>query len=214
MIEKEKRTGIAGLCAPTNNPPTVAMARQSRICSLTQMGTGCLGQESRQIACLVDRRTDERGNFLGETPHPVIGALQHDPRVAALLRTYEMRAGISDRGVQCLVYRKGPPRSGLTNGWITSADAAMAAWVGTWGRVIADHNAEVYRFERLNIAPYSPGQIQPIDDLIDELLTDLVVERLDDPLVLRLLGLEQSSTVTPVETDDIIDLEDDDAIYD
>jgi hypothetical protein len=214
MPFESKKISKAAAWAPTTG--TSPNAHQtSRLWSLTQMGTGLAGRESRTLACVFDKVVDEGGNFLSESPRPVIGAAQHHPAVARQLRGVQVRVAKTEDARTGIVHRKLPYANGRSNTWITSAETAMQSLVEQWGRVYADHNSGIYLFERLNIEPYEVGAFPDIDDLIDEVLADFVIESLEHPVLQRLLGAKPATgTPTPYPaTGSSFNLEADDEVY-
>ena len=93
----------------------------------------------------------------------------------------------------------------------------MQAQVGTWGYIGTDKHAGVYQFHRLNILQPAPASFPDINDLVDELLAEYVIESLDSPLLLQVLGLaatnRTASPTTPVGTESSGD-DAEDEIYD
>jgi hypothetical protein len=211
MIDS-KKLSIADTCAPatgtsqTNN-------NNSRIWSLTQVGAGAAGRHIRILSCVFDRLTNEHGNFQGEVPYPVLGNIQTYPAVSAQLKTVEWRAAIRVNQTNGLLYRKVPSPSGFRNSWLDSGETAIQSWADNWGRVTSDRNAEMYRFEALN----QPGHPQPtfpdIDELINELLADYVIDRLDHPVLERLLKPPVPSMATTAAPFSPTLEDDDDEIY-
>jgi hypothetical protein len=173
------------------------------------------GQDTRRISCVIDRQTDEHGNYQGETLYPVVGEIQTHPAVSALLKQVECRLAVTVDQTTGLLYRKLPSANGFANSWLTSAEVAIQSWVGSWGRVTSDRNAGVYRFEGLNLHSRPQPSFPDIDGLIDELLADWVIDRLDHPVLERLLTPTAPSMATtdapgsPAQ----IDEEDADDIY-
>lgn len=190
---------ISEACAP-KAVTTPSNQQESRIWSPTQVGTGTVGFDAPILSCVCVRRTDERGNYQGETPYPVIGDIQAYPAVAALLRPVEWRAAVRMDHKTGLLYYKLPSANGFSNSWLDSAKIAVYSWAGTWGRVTSDRNAGVYRFEAINM----PGRAQPdipdVDELINELLAEFVIDRLDHPILERLLNPTGASIATTATT--------------
>jgi hypothetical protein len=202
------RTSIADACAPATGSTKINSHKP--IWSLTQMGSGMSGQDARTLSCIFDRQTDEQGNFQGEMPYPVIGKIQAYPAISALQRTVEWRIGITLDQVTGLLYRKLPSPNGFGNSWLTSGEIAMQSWVGNWGRITSDRHAGVYRFEALKLSGRTRPNFPDIDDLIDELLAEYVIDRLDHPVLARLLP----QTSTPPLTSSTQGAEDDtDDVY-
>ena len=213
MSESEK-VSISKACAPAKGSAPHG-TENSRVWSLTQMGSGMAGPESRTLSCAFDRQTDEFGNFLREGPHPVIGKIQSYPAVAALLKPVEFRAAVTLDQVTGLLYRKLPSANGFSNSWLASGEIAMQSCVGTWGKVTSDRNTGIYKFEPLTL----PGRTRPtfpdIDELIDELLENHVIDRLDHPVLGRLV-MPASSPSAPdpqLQSASQVDEEDYDAPY-
>jgi hypothetical protein len=169
------------------------------------MGSGMVGPDSRVLSCLFDRQTDEGGNFLREKPRPVIGELHSYPAVAAQLKPVEFRVGVTVDQVTGLLYRKLPSPNGFSNSWLTSGQIAIQSWIGNWGRVTSDRNAGMYRFEPLNLYGRAKPTFADIDDLIDELLADYVIDRLDHPVLARLLNPTSPTTPINAATEDASD---------
>lgn len=207
------KLSIASACAPAA-VGAKAIPQNNRIWSLTQAGAGMAGSDARILSCVFDRQTDEHGNFRGEIPYPVIGEIQAHPPLTALLKSVEWRPVVTLDGKTGLLYRK-LPSPGFSNSWLDSGEIAVQAWVDAWGRVTSDRHAGVYRFEALNL----PGRPQPtfpdIDELIDGLLTDYVINRLDHPVLECLLKPAAAPASSSVAYPDasIDDEEDDNAIY-
>jgi hypothetical protein len=207
------KLSISSACAPAAGITQINL-QKSRIFSLTQLGSGMAGQESRILSCVFDRLTDEHGNFRGDTPYAVMGEIQAYSAVSTLLRPVEWRPAVTIDQKTGLLYRKLPSPNGFSNSWLTSGEIAIQSWVGNWGRVTSDRNAGVYRFEALNL----PGRPQPtfpdIDELINKLLAEFVIDSLDHPVLERLLKpavpamAPAAAPVTPS-----LDEEDADEIY-
>ena len=202
-----KITSISSACAPKAGS-THSNQHNSRIWSLTQVGAGVVGHEQRILSGIFDRATDEHGNYRGETPYAVVGEIQVYPAVSALLKSVEWRPAVTVDARTGLLYRKLPSPNGFANSWLSSAEIAVQAWVGHWGKITSDRNAGIYRFEALNL----PGRALPtfpdVDDLIDELLAEFVIDRLDHPVLERLLNPPATTTaenavpVTPAQEHD------------
>jgi hypothetical protein len=205
-MTKYNQKSISTLCAPEVKP---AQQHASRIWSLTQMGAGMAGPDSRVISCVIEKLTDAQGNFKGKTPWAVIGEVQHHPSVSRELKSLEWRSAVTVDQITGLLYRKPPAANGFSNSWLDSGEDAIRSWVGTWGRVSSDHNAGAYRFEPLNL----PGRSQPsfpdVDDLINELLADYVIDRLDHPVLQRLLNPVTPPAQSRYEASAALDIEED-----
>ena len=202
-----KKVSISNACAPEAGIAKTS-SQESRILSLTQMGSGMAGQDARILSCLFDRQTDEYGNFKGEKPYAVVGQIQTYPAVSTLLKPVEWRIAVTVDQKTCLLYRKLPAANGFSNSWLTSGEIAMQSWVGNWGRVTSDRNAGVYRFEALNLSGRTRPTFPNIDDLIDELLAEYVIDRLDHPVLGRLLRQVSPPLVTSSTQDDEDDNDD------
>jgi hypothetical protein len=213
-MSKFSGISISNACAPTAGSATQTNHQTSKLWSLTQMGSGIVGSDARILSSVSDQRTDEYGNFQGETLYPVVGDIQAHPQVCALLKAIEWRAAVNIDGTVGLVQRKVPSAIGFKNSWQTSAESAMHSLVGNWGRVTSDHNARVYRFEALNL----PGRQQPdfpdIDELINELLAEFVIDRMDHPVLDKLLNPKPLDHIEPLYETPATGLEEDeDDVY-
>jgi hypothetical protein len=194
MFDESKKVSLSNRCAPVTAPgQSQQQTKQPRVWSLTQMGEGMAGEQALTLSGILERLLDESGNFRGQIVHPVVGEIQQDPGVARLQRAFEFRAARTADGQTGVVYRMLPSSTTGANSWLASAESAMHSLVGAWGRVTSDRNAEVYRFERLNIEPYEVGAFPDIDDLIDEVLAYFVIESLDHPVLQRLLGAKPAA---------------------
>jgi hypothetical protein len=81
-------------------------------------------------------------------------------------------------------------------------------------RVTSDRAAGVYRFERLNLPARENNGIPDVDDLVDELLEDFVIDRLDHPALQRLLAPDAPAAPTAYAVSTALDVEDDiDEVY-
>ena len=190
------KTSIAALCAPAAGPAhqQLQQLEQPGIWSLTQMGSGMAGKDSRTLVCWPERLSDNQGNFQGETIHPVIGDLQTDSRIAASLREIEIRAAITTDRIPGLIYRKLPYATGVPNSWIISGKTVMDALVEGCGRARSDHNAGSYYFEPLNGATEFASFMPDVDIMIDKLLADYVIDSPDHPTLQRLLNPGQQDS--------------------
>ena len=214
MSFEKKKTTIAESCAPKAGTAQ-SLQQNSRIWSLTQMGAGMAGPDLRILSCVFESRSDEHGNFQGETPYPLIGEIQHYPAISRVQKSVEYRPAVTVDGPTGLLYRKLPSANGFANSWLTSAETSMHSLIETWGRVTSDHNASVYRFERLNLPARVNNGIPDVDELIDELLADYVIDSLDHPVLQRLLNQSSSQGNRGYEftTNAVADEEDDIEIY-
>jgi hypothetical protein len=208
----QKPTSISLACAPAAGTPQ-SNPRNSRIWSLTQMGSGMAGQDARIISCVFERLTDEQGNFRGEIPYAVSGDIQTYPPLSALLKSVEWRAAGTINQITGLLYRKLPSPNGFSSSWLTSGEAAMHALVGNWGRVLSDRHTSMYRFEALHLSGYRQPRFPDIDELIDELLSDYVIDRVDHPVLERLLKPPVPSMATTAAPFSPTLEDDDDEIY-
>jgi hypothetical protein len=214
MFDENKKTSVSSRCAPVATSPTQQqLQHQPRVWSPPQMGPGMAGEQALTLSGIPERHLDESGNYRGQTIHLVAGDIQTEPSVARLLRAFEFRGASTTGGHTGLLYRMLPSPTAGANSWLVSAESTMHSLVGTWGRVTSDHNASVYRFERLNQPTRIDNGIPDVDDLIDELLTDFVIESLEHPVLQRLLGAKPATgkpTPTPGSS---FNLEADDEIY-
>lgn len=170
-------------------------------------------KEALTLSAIPERKQGTKGQYQSQFIYPVISEAQTNPEVAAALRAFELRTAMTVDGETGLVYRMLHRPGWPPNSWLVSADTALEAAVHSWGRISSDHTAGTYRFEPLNL-PGRPAPVFPdLGDLIDELLADYVIDRLDHPVLQKLLGDPVSTSVqqTPfhVESNE----EEDDDIY-
>jgi hypothetical protein len=209
MFDESTKVTISNRCAPVTAPgQPQQQTNQPRVWTLTQMGSGMAGEQALTLSGILERLHDESGNFRGQIVHPVVGEIQQDPGVARLQRAFEFRGAGTD-GQTGLVYRMLPSPATGANSWLTSAESAMHSLVGTWGRVTSDRNAGVYHFERLNLPAHMNTDIPDVDALVDELLENFIIDRLDHPVLQRLLAPDVPATPAGYAGSNVTDVEDD-----
>jgi len=213
MFEEKKGISLSHRCAPvTTQGQPRQQQHQPRVWALTQMGPGMAGADALTLSGIPDQIVDESGNYKGKIVYPVVSEIQHDPGVARLLRAFEFRGAITADSQTGLLYRLLPSPAMGTNSWLTSGEAVMHSLVEVWGRVTSDREAGIYRVEHLNLPALDNGGIPDVDAMLEELLSEYVIDNLEHPTLKRLLGQSPPAgnqgfglTTTAVADEDDID---------
>jgi hypothetical protein len=201
MSEKISNESFFDLCT-TAGIDVIPPAPQPRVFSPAQRGVGITGSQKQEFACVIKRLEDEKGYYQGDIIHPVVGTIQGNPTIARLIRNVECRVSIDINGPPGLIYRKLPLRWGNTNSWIDSAEKSIYASVEQWGQITSDRLLEEYRFEPMANPPEIPNDFPSIKQLFTELLSEFVIDSVDHPVIMRLLGLDASPAGQEFEEED------------
>jgi hypothetical protein len=177
-------------CTPSGLQPQSAPASDGKIRRSRRDEAFTTAGESKQIACLVDKRRDTWGNLSGEDYYPVIGNLQS--QMGAIIRSIAFNPCVTASGATFIYPQKLDQPQALVNSWNASLAEALSLDHGLWRTIRSDKAAQCYQYEVVPASNETKREYPEFLDDLEQALTPNIITSLDHPVAQRILAEQQS----------------------